>query len=36
MEKTAEEPSNSLDTDGERVSGDHLNSVESYTAGMSY
>jgi hypothetical protein len=35
MENAAEEASNSLDTDGERVSSEHSNGVEGYTAGMS-
>jgi hypothetical protein len=34
MEKTAEEASNSPDSGGERVSSDHFNGVEGYTAGM--
>jgi hypothetical protein len=36
MDKTAEETFYSVDTDGERVSSDHLNGVEGYTAGMCY
>jgi hypothetical protein len=35
MDKTAEETSNSLYSDGERVSNDHFNGREGYTAGMS-
>jgi hypothetical protein len=35
MEKTAEEASNSPDSDGERVSSDHFNGVEGHTAGTS-
>jgi hypothetical protein len=35
MGKTAEEASKSPDSDGERVSSDHCNGVEGYTAGMS-